>query len=244
MIYDKLRDLLPSGLRRYVLHFETQIETAVAQFAATLPPRARVLDGAGGRNTNILRGATLLRYHLAVGDAVGLFAPDAVGDLAAPGLCDGTLTRATALRCWSMSGAAARGSGNVAGGRGAGDCCWSRREWESISNRTIIFDPGMGSTICCGKRAFRRSRFVPWVGFSGCSRGGCLMRSSSFPDRWRSLQRFSSRRWRCCCRSSTGWIATEILHWGIYASRESRHVSFRVARDCGHARANFQACRR
>ena len=38
MIYDQgLREPMPAPLRRYVQHFETAIEDAVAEFAASLP---------------------------------------------------------------------------------------------------------------------------------------------------------------------------------------------------------------
>jgi SAM-dependent methyltransferase len=43
-----VQDLMPSWLRRYVLHFEASIEDAVAGFAGGLPGRAIVLDAGAG----------------------------------------------------------------------------------------------------------------------------------------------------------------------------------------------------
>lgn len=48
MRYSRLAELLPRPLRRYVLHFEAEIERAVAAFARTLPDGARVLDAGAG----------------------------------------------------------------------------------------------------------------------------------------------------------------------------------------------------
>jgi len=48
VIYDRLRDALPSGLRRWVQHFEASIEDAVARFAASVAEGARVLDAGAG----------------------------------------------------------------------------------------------------------------------------------------------------------------------------------------------------
>lgn len=48
MRYTKLAYRLPRPLRRLVLHFEAEIEDAVARFAAELPRGARVLDAGAG----------------------------------------------------------------------------------------------------------------------------------------------------------------------------------------------------
>lgn len=48
MRYSRLAKLLPRPLRGYVLHFEAEIERAVAAFARTLPEGARVLDAGAG----------------------------------------------------------------------------------------------------------------------------------------------------------------------------------------------------
>jgi len=66
-----LRDLLPAAVRRYVLHFEAQIDDAVEQFASTLPARARVLD-AGAGEAQYKQHFSAHRYcgfDLAIGDA-------------------------------------------------------------------------------------------------------------------------------------------------------------------------------
>lgn len=61
---------LPGVLKRQVLHFETQIEAAVAAFAASLPEGARVLDaGAGeGRYASHFRKQRYTGVDLGVGD--------------------------------------------------------------------------------------------------------------------------------------------------------------------------------
>ena len=77
---------MPGGLRRYVMHFEAAIEDSVKAFAASLPPRARVLDaGAGEGSYRAYFGA--LRYtglDLGVGDAAWDYSKlDVIGDLTA-----------------------------------------------------------------------------------------------------------------------------------------------------------------
>jgi len=75
---------LPAPLRRYVLHFETTIENAVASFAAALPPGARVLDAGAGEGQYAAH-FTAHRYtgiDLGIGDAAWNYASlDCVGDL-------------------------------------------------------------------------------------------------------------------------------------------------------------------
>ena len=86
MIYDRVRSLLPAPLARYVMHFETAIESAVSDFAKSLPPGARVLDaGAGEGNYKAYFAAQrYLGLDLAVGDAGWDYSRlDAVGDLTA-----------------------------------------------------------------------------------------------------------------------------------------------------------------
>lgn len=86
MIYQRLRDLLPKPLRRYVLHFEASIEDAVAQFAGSLPQGARVLDAGAGEG-NYKRYFSAQRYcglDLGIGDAQWNYARlDVIGDLGA-----------------------------------------------------------------------------------------------------------------------------------------------------------------
>jgi SAM-dependent methyltransferase len=86
VIYRRVRSLLPAPLARYVLHFETAIERAVADFAKSLPSGARVLDaGAGEGNYKGYFGAQrYIGLDLAVGDAGWDYSKlDAVGDLTA-----------------------------------------------------------------------------------------------------------------------------------------------------------------
>ena len=48
MIYDKVRDAVPTPVRKWVQHFETSIDEAVAAFATSLPQDSRVLDAGAG----------------------------------------------------------------------------------------------------------------------------------------------------------------------------------------------------
>jgi SAM-dependent methyltransferase len=85
VIYDKIRDLLPGPVRRYVMFFESAIESAVAGFAASLAPGARVLDAGAGEG-NYQRFFSSQRYcalDLGVGDQAWDYSRlDVVGDLA------------------------------------------------------------------------------------------------------------------------------------------------------------------
>lgn len=85
MIYDRTRDLLPGPLRRYVQHFESSIESAVAAFAASVATGARLLDAGAGEATYKHHFAKQ-RYcglDLGVGDAAWNYSGlDVVGDLA------------------------------------------------------------------------------------------------------------------------------------------------------------------
>lgn len=93
MIYDRLRDLMPRPVRRYVQHFEASIEDAVEVFAQSLGPGARVLDaGAGEGNYKLF--FTAHRYcglDLGIGDAGWDYSRlDTIGDLTALPFRDGT----------------------------------------------------------------------------------------------------------------------------------------------------------
>jgi SAM-dependent methyltransferase len=86
VIYDRTRSLLPAPLRRYIQHFEAEIERAVAEFAGSLPPGARVLDaGAGeGNYKSHFAAQRYLGLDLGVGDTGWDYSRlDVVGDLAA-----------------------------------------------------------------------------------------------------------------------------------------------------------------
>ena len=48
MKYSGIAYRLPKPLRRHILHFEVEIEDAVADFARKLPPGSRVLDAGAG----------------------------------------------------------------------------------------------------------------------------------------------------------------------------------------------------
>jgi SAM-dependent methyltransferase len=77
---------LPRPLRRHVLHFETEIEDAVASLARALPENARVLDaGAGeGQYAGYFKHCRYCGVDLAVGDSSWDYSRiDAVADLTA-----------------------------------------------------------------------------------------------------------------------------------------------------------------
>ena len=85
-MYARLRGLLPGPLASYILHFEAEIERAVAGFAASLPKGARVLDAGAGEG-NYKRYFAAQRYcglDLGVGDAQWDYTRlDVLGDLIA-----------------------------------------------------------------------------------------------------------------------------------------------------------------
>jgi SAM-dependent methyltransferase len=77
---------LPGFLKRHVLHFEAEIESAVSRFASSLPPGARVLDaGAGeGRHAAHFLRQRYFGVDLVVGDTNWNYRGlDAVADLTA-----------------------------------------------------------------------------------------------------------------------------------------------------------------
>jgi SAM-dependent methyltransferase len=86
MSYTGLAYRLPRGLRRYVLHFECEIEDAVAGFARNLPAGVRVLDAGSGEG-QYRHHFVRQRYcgvDLAVGDAAWDYSRvDVLADLAA-----------------------------------------------------------------------------------------------------------------------------------------------------------------
>lgn len=86
MTYDAAQRLLPRWLLRWVYHFETRLDEAVARFAAELPDGARVLDAGAGeaRHAPVFRRQRYIAVDLAVGDAAWNYKHlDAVADLAA-----------------------------------------------------------------------------------------------------------------------------------------------------------------
>jgi SAM-dependent methyltransferase len=88
---------LPRPLRRQVLHFEAQIEDAVAAFAGALPAGARLLDaGSGeGQYARYFAGQRYCGVDLAVGDAAWDYSRlDAIADLTALPFRDGAFDAA------------------------------------------------------------------------------------------------------------------------------------------------------
>ena len=86
MSYTAIAYKLPRVLRQHVLHFESEIEEAVAAFARELPAGARVLDAGSGEG-QYRHHFTRHRYcgvDLAVGDAAWDYSRiDALADLTA-----------------------------------------------------------------------------------------------------------------------------------------------------------------
>jgi SAM-dependent methyltransferase len=86
MSYTSLAYRLPGPLRRHILHFESEIEDAVAEFARGLPAGARVLDAGSGEGQYREHFAKQ-RYcgvDLAVGDAAWDYSRvDVLADLTA-----------------------------------------------------------------------------------------------------------------------------------------------------------------
>jgi SAM-dependent methyltransferase len=86
MKHSSLAYKLPRPLRHHVLHFESEIEGAVAEFAGKLGKGARVLDaGAGeGQYANRFRAQRYCGVDLAVGDASWNYSRlDVIADLTA-----------------------------------------------------------------------------------------------------------------------------------------------------------------
>jgi SAM-dependent methyltransferase len=93
VIYDRLRDLLPPFLRRYVMHFETAIEDAVGEFGSSLQKGARMLDAGAGEG-NYKHHFAAQRYcglDLGIGDNQWNYSQlDVVGDLSGMPFRDAT----------------------------------------------------------------------------------------------------------------------------------------------------------
>lgn len=92
VMYDRLRALLPGPLAGYVLHFEAEIERAVAGFAGSLPKGARVLDAGAGEGSykGHFAGQRYCGLDLGVGDATwNYLSLDVLGDLASLPFRDG-----------------------------------------------------------------------------------------------------------------------------------------------------------
>ena len=102
MSYAGLRRLVPGFLRAHILHFETAIEQATAQFAGSLDDGARVLDaGAGeGQYAHLFARHRYVAVDLGVGDPGWNYRKlDCIADLAALPLaeasCDACLNIVT-----------------------------------------------------------------------------------------------------------------------------------------------------
>jgi len=95
--YSTLAYRLPRPLRRHILHFESEIEAAVASFARGIPAGARVLD-AGAGEAQYAHHFARQRYcgvDLAVGDASWDYSRlDAIADLTALPFSTGTFDAA------------------------------------------------------------------------------------------------------------------------------------------------------
>jgi SAM-dependent methyltransferase len=84
VIFDSVRDALPRPLRKWVQHFETSIDEAVAAFATSLPQDSRVLDAGAGEG-NYQHHFARHRYcglDLGIGDNAWNYSNlDVIGDL-------------------------------------------------------------------------------------------------------------------------------------------------------------------
>lgn len=92
MHYSAIAGLLPSPLRRHILHFESEIGRAVETFARTLAPGARVLDaGAGeGQYKRFFAAHRYVGVDLGIGDSGWNYRSlDTVADLERLPLADG-----------------------------------------------------------------------------------------------------------------------------------------------------------
>jgi SAM-dependent methyltransferase len=88
---------LPRPLRRWILHFEGQIEDAAQSFAASLPPNSRLLDaGAGeGQYKHYFTAQRYTGSDLAVGDADWDYSGlDVIADMTALPFPDGAFAAA------------------------------------------------------------------------------------------------------------------------------------------------------
>jgi SAM-dependent methyltransferase len=97
MRYSAIAYRLPRPLRRHVLHFECEIEDAIASFARQLPEDARILDaGAGqGQYAQFFAERRYCGVDLAVGDAAWDYGRlDAIADLTALPFPDATFAAA------------------------------------------------------------------------------------------------------------------------------------------------------
>lgn len=96
-MYDRLREWMPAGLRRWVQHFESEIERAVGDFAGSIAAGARVLDAGAGEG-NYKSHFARQRYtglDLGVGDAKWDYSRlDVIGDLALLPFREGTFEAA------------------------------------------------------------------------------------------------------------------------------------------------------
>jgi SAM-dependent methyltransferase len=93
MIYGALSRRLPGFLRDRVLHFECEIDRAVAGFAASLPPGARVLDAGAGecRHAPAFTEQRYIAVDLGVGEPAWNYKKlDCIADLAALPLASGS----------------------------------------------------------------------------------------------------------------------------------------------------------
>jgi SAM-dependent methyltransferase len=86
LIYRSAVNLLPGWLRRWLLHFEAEIEQATRRFADSLPAGARVLDAGAGelQYAKLFARQRYLSVDLGVGDPLWDYGKlDCVADLTA-----------------------------------------------------------------------------------------------------------------------------------------------------------------
>jgi SAM-dependent methyltransferase len=84
---------LPGWLQRHILHFESEIEAAVSEFARSLPPAARVLDAGAGecQYSGYFEAHRYTALDLGIGDSTWSYGRlHAIGDLLALPFAAGT----------------------------------------------------------------------------------------------------------------------------------------------------------
>jgi SAM-dependent methyltransferase len=93
VMYRAVQNMLPCGIRRHVLYFESVIEDAVAAFAQTVPEGGLILDAGAGeaRHSRFFAAKRYVGVDMAVGDSTWDYRRlHAIADLASLPFSSGT----------------------------------------------------------------------------------------------------------------------------------------------------------